>query len=151
MAASTDELARLSNRAAAAREFLTQMWHLENRLRPGFMFGFVGPKVKGGSPLRSALFTPEGEGTVRDRLRDPARFLQAQLDEVRGQLSLPGDVVASVCPAFGVVGIPSSFGCEVVWWEDNLPAVRPLADIDPGADTCDSANRLCATASSDVY
>jgi hypothetical protein len=131
MAATPEELTRLSDRAAAAREFLTQMWHLENHLRPGFMFGFVGPKVKGGSTVHSALFTPEGEGTVRDRLRDPSRFLKAQLDEVQGQISLPGDVVPSVCPAFGVVGIPSSFGCEVVWWDDNLPAVRPLADIDP--------------------
>jgi hypothetical protein len=25
-----------------------------------------------------------------------------------------------------VIGIPSAFGCEVVWWEDDLPVVRPL-------------------------
>jgi|WetSurMetagenome_2_1015567.scaffolds.fasta_scaffold06763_2 hypothetical protein len=131
MAATNKEPARFSDRAAAAREFLTQMWNLENHQRPGFMFGFVGPRVRGGTPLRSALFTPEGEGAVRDRLRDPSRFLKAQLEEVQGQMSLPGDVVPSVCPAFGVVGIPSSFGCEVVWWEDNLPAVRPLVAADP--------------------
>jgi hypothetical protein len=120
-----------SDRAEPAREFLRRMWRLDNPERPGFMFGFVGPRVKGGEPVRSALFSPEGAGSVRDRLRDPAAFLQAQLDEVKGQLALPGDVVPSVCPAFGVVGIPSSFGCEVVWWEDNLPAVRPLPDLSP--------------------
>jgi hypothetical protein len=129
-----DILSRITESSAHAeesREFLTRMWHLENHERPGFMFGFVGPKVRGGTPVRSALFTPEGVGTVRERLQDPARFLQAQLEEVEGQIKLPGDAIPSVCPAFGVVGIPSSFGCEVVWWDDNLPAVRPLAEVDP--------------------
>jgi hypothetical protein len=131
MDAITEKIVGKSDRAMHAREFLHQMWLRENHRRPGFMFGFVGPNVKGGSPIRSALFTPEGIGTVRDRLRDPRAFLRAQLEEVQGQLSLPGDVVPSVCPAFGVVGIPSAFGCEVVWWEDNLPAVKPLAAIHP--------------------
>lgn len=131
MDARTESILRLSDRTDGAKEFLCRMWRRENLTRPGFMFGFVGPKVKGGTPIRSALFSPEGTGTVRERLRDPAAFLRAQLEEVRGQLALPGDVVPSVCPAFGVVGIPSAFGCEVVWWEDNLPAVRPLPGISP--------------------
>jgi hypothetical protein len=130
MGAITENTGAMMERARVAREFLTRMWSLENRERPGYMFGFVGPKVKGGTPIRSALFTPEGIGTVRERLQDPRRFLDAQLEEVEGQMSLPGDVVPSVCPAFGVVGIPSAFGCEVVWWEDNLPAVRPLVHND---------------------
>jgi hypothetical protein len=131
MAAITDMPQAASARGETAREFLARMWSLENRERPGYMFGFVGPAVKGGTPVRSALFTPDGTGTVRDRLQDPQTFLQAQLEEVEGLMALPGDVVPSVCPAFGVVGIPSSFGCEVVWWDDNLPAVRPLVHNTP--------------------
>ncbi len=96
------------------------------------MFGYVGPRVRGGEPIRSALFSTEGAGTVRSRLLDAGKFLNAQLTENEAVAALPGDVVPSVCPAFGVVGIPSAFGCEVVWWEDNLPAVRPLAGLDPG-------------------
>lgn len=115
-----------------ARSFLSRMWRLRNDERPGFMFGYVGPRVKGGVPIRSALFSTEGIGTVRDRLRDAGRFLDAQLKENEAVTALPGDVVPSVCPAFGVVGIPSAFGCEVVWWEDNLPSVRPLTGLDPG-------------------
>jgi len=118
--------------SVAARSFLSRMWHLENDERPGFMFGYVGPRVKGGAPIRSALFSTEGVGTVRDRLQDAGKFLDAQLKENEAVTALPGDVVPSVCPALGVVGIPSAFGCEVVWWEDNLPAVRPLAGLDPG-------------------
>jgi len=123
---------RGTDRAGTARAFLSRMWHLDNDERPGFMFGYVGPRVKGGSPIRSALFSAEGAGTVRDRLLSPETFLAAQLEESDGLTALPGDVVPSVCPAFGVVGIPSAFGCEVVWWENNLPAVRPLAGMDPG-------------------
>jgi hypothetical protein len=115
-----------------ARSFLSRMWHLGNAERPGFMFGYVGPRVKRGAPIRSALFSTEGVGTVRDRLRDAGKFLDAQIKENEAVTALPGDVVPSVCPAFGVVGIPSAFGCEVVWWEDQLPAVRPFAGLDPG-------------------
>jgi len=43
-------------------------------------------------------------------------------------MALPGDVVPSLCPAFGVVSIPSAFGSEVIWWDDNLPAVKPACD-----------------------
>jgi hypothetical protein len=31
------------------------------------------------------------------------------------------------------VGIPSAFGCEVIWWENDLPAVRPAMADDPEA------------------
>jgi hypothetical protein len=127
----TNITASSSGRAAAAREFLSRMWHLDNDERPAYGFGYVGPRVKGGAPVRSALFSAEGPGTVRDRLLDPATFLATQIDELRGQLALPGDLVPSVCPAFGVVAIPSSFGCEVLWWDDNLPALRPLPDLEP--------------------
>jgi hypothetical protein len=131
MAAIVDRILEMSGRAEESRKFLTRMWRLENDERPGFMFGFVGPKVRGGAPVRSALFTPEGIGTVRERLQNSGRFLDAQLEEAEGLIRLPGDVIPSVCPAFGVVGIPSAFGCEVVWWDDNLPAVRPLTDCTP--------------------
>jgi hypothetical protein len=108
------------------RRFLERLWRLENDERPGFLLGYVGPKVKGGRSIRSALFSTEGEHTVRDRLLDPEKFLRAQLSEIEDQLALQGDFVPSLSPALGVVGIPSAFGCEVVWWEENFPSVKPL-------------------------
>lgn len=114
----------------AARNFLKRLWHLENDDRPGFMIGYVGPKVKGGEPVRSALFSTDGPETVRDRLLNPENFLRAQLIEIESQLRLRGDFVPSLCPALGVVGIPSAFGCEVTWFENNLPAVRPVIGND---------------------
>ncbi len=113
------------------RAFLERMWHLENAERPGYMFGYVGPRVRGGEPVRSALFSVDGVGTVRERLQDPAKFLDAQLTELAATLALPGDVIPSLCPAFGVVSIPSAFGSEVIWWDDNLPAAKPACDGEP--------------------
>jgi hypothetical protein len=113
------------------RKFLSRLWHLENEERPGFLISYVGPRVRGGRPVRSALFSTEGEDTVRERLLDPAKFLKAQLAEIEDQLALEGDFVPCLCPAFGVVNIPAAFGCEIVWWEDNFPSVRPLALDDP--------------------
>lgn len=110
----------------SARGFLTRLWDLANDDRPGFLVGYAGPRVKGGAPVRSALFSTEGEGTVRERLRDPARFLAAQLEEIEGQSKLRGDLVPALCPTLGVIAVPSAFGCEVVWWENDFPAVRPL-------------------------
>ncbi len=112
------------------KAFLRRMWALENEERPGFQIGYVGPRLKGGKPVPSALFSTEGPDTVRDRLLDPEKFLQAQLTEIAGQLEYRGDYVPSLCPAIGVVGIPSAFGCEVVWWENDLPAVRPVIGTD---------------------
>jgi hypothetical protein len=115
------------------REFLTRLWRLENDDRPAFLLGYLGPRVRGGRPVRSALFSTEGEGTVRDRLLDPAKFLEAQLVEINDQMAYQGDFVPCLCPAFGVINIPAAFGCEVVWWEDNFPAVRPLLLSGPTA------------------
>lgn len=109
-----------------ARAFLTRLWDLANDDRPGFLVGYAGPRIRGGAPVRSALFSAEGEGTVRERLRDPDRFLAAQLAEIEGQSKLRGDLVPALCPTLGVVAVPSAFGCEVVWWENDFPAVRPL-------------------------
>jgi hypothetical protein len=108
-----------------SRDFLTRLWHLENDERPGFIIGYTGPSVKGGTPVQSALFSVEGKDTVRDRLLDPKKYLQAQMDEINGQLLLQGDYVPALCPALGVIGIPSAFGCEVLWFERNFPAVKP--------------------------
>jgi uroporphyrinogen-III decarboxylase len=116
----------LTDATAAAREFLTKLWRLENDDRPGFLIGYAGPRVKGGAPVRSALFSTEGRDTVRDRLLDPDKFLRAQLEEIEGQRALRGDLVPALCPTLGVVAVPSAFGCEVVWWEKDFPAVRPL-------------------------
>jgi hypothetical protein len=109
-----------------ARNFLTRLWNLENGDRPGFLVGYVGPKVKGGQPVRSALFSTEGKFTVRERLLDPSRYLEAQLEEIEGQAKLRGDLVPALCPTLGVIAIPSAFGAEVVWWENDFPAVRPV-------------------------
>ncbi len=120
-----------SDRLIATRKFLTRLWHLENDERPGFMIGYVGPRVKGSKPVRSTLFSTEGPDTIRDRLLNPDKFLQAQLREIEGQLKLRGDFVPSLCPALGVIGIPSAFGGEVTWFENNLPAIRPIVGNDP--------------------
>jgi uroporphyrinogen-III decarboxylase len=113
------------------KAFLRRLWSLENDERPGFLIGYVGPRVRGGRPVRSALFSTEGEGTVRDRLLDPEKFLKAQLAEIEDQLDLQGDFVPCLCPAFGVINIPSAFGCEVVWPENDFPSVKPLPLSDP--------------------
>lgn len=115
------------------REFLTTLWSLKNDERPGYLIGFTGPKIKGGAPIRSALFSTEGKDTVRDRLLDPAKFLEAQVEEMKGQSRFRGDLVPALCPTFGVVAIPSAFGAEVVWWERDFPAVMPLLGDEPEA------------------
>lgn len=122
-----------SRDAAAARRFLERLWSLENGERPGFLIGDAGPRIKGGRPIRSALFSTEGRDTVRERLLDPDRLLAAQLEEIDAQARLGGDLVPALCPTLGVVAAPSAFGCEVVWQEGAFPAVRPLADDDPVA------------------
>jgi Uroporphyrinogen decarboxylase (URO-D) len=113
------------------KAFVRQLWSLENERRPGFMIGYVGPKVKNGKPIPSALFSAKGPDTVRDRLLDPAKFLRAQIIEIDAQIALQGDFVPSLCPTLGLVGIPSAFGCEVIWWENDLPAVRSVVGDDP--------------------
>jgi hypothetical protein len=109
-----------------AKRFLTRLWNLENEERPGFLIGYAGPRVKGGAPIRSALFSTEGRDSVRERLLDPGKFLAAQLEEIEAQSRLRGDLVPALCPTLGVVAVPSAFGAEVVWWENDFPAVRPL-------------------------
>ncbi|NOQ97703.1 MAG: hypothetical protein GQ561_06025 [Calditrichae bacterium] len=116
-----------------SKEFLTRLWHLENDERPGFMIGYVGPEVAGGEPIRSALFSTEGTDTVRERLLDPAKYLKAQLEEIESQIKLSGDSVPSLCPSLGVIGIASAFGCEVIWWENDFPAVKPVMESKPDA------------------
>jgi hypothetical protein len=123
-------------RIEESKAFLEKLWLLENDDRPGFLIGYVGPRVRGGRPVRSALFSTEGEGTVRERFLDPQKFLEAQLVEINDQMAYRGDFVPCLCPAFGVINIPAAFGCEVVWHEDNFPSVRPLPLSGPEA-VCD--------------
>ncbi|GAB4363214.1 MAG: hypothetical protein Kow0042_00830 [Calditrichia bacterium] len=113
------------------KNFLTRFWNLENEERPAFMIGYVGPRVKGGTPVKSALFSTEGKDKVRDRLLDPEKYLQAQLEEIEGQLKLKGDFIPGLCPSLGVVPIASAFGCEVVWWESDFPSARACIQDDP--------------------
>ena len=113
--------------SGGARDFLTRLWALENDDRPGYLIGYVGPRVKGGAPIRSALFSTEGRDTVKARLLDPDKFLAAQLEEIESQSKLRGDLVPALCPTLGVIAVPSAFGAEVVWWDHDFPAVRPLA------------------------
>lgn len=113
------------------RSFLTRLWHLENNERPGFMIGYVSIRVKSGEPDHSARFSTAAKNKVRDRLIDPEKYLQAQLEEIESQLKFRGDYVPTLCPALGVIGIPSAFGCKVIWWENDLPAVQPIVGDDP--------------------
>jgi len=113
------------------REFLRRLWSLENEERPGFLISYVGPRVKGGKPVRSALYSTEGRDTVRDRLQSAEKFLSAQLEEIELQLEHKGEFVPALCPTLGVIAIPSAFGCEVVWWENDFPSARPLIGNDP--------------------
>lgn len=121
----------LRARGEEARAFLRRLWRLENDERPGFLIGDLGGPAIGGAQVRSALFSTDGKDTVRERLLDPAKYLHAQLEEIEGQAALRGDFVPTLCPALGVVGIPSAFGCEVVWWERDFPAARPVVGDDP--------------------
>ncbi len=114
-----------------SRRFLNRLWQLENEERPAFLIGYTGPRLKGGTPVRSALFSTEGKDTVRERLQDSKKFLAAQLEEIQGQIAFRGDFVPALCPTLGVIAIPSAFGCEVVWWENDFPSVRPLIGDDP--------------------
>ncbi len=127
----TDFLEAHAGQIAASREFLARLWNLDNAERPGFMIGYVGPKVKNGQPVENALFARESPDTVRQRILNPEKYLAVQIKEIEGQLGQRGDYVPGLCPMLGVIGIPSAFGCEVVWWEDDLPSVRPLALDDP--------------------
>lgn len=63
-------------RIEESKAFLQRLWLLENDERPGFLIGYAGPRVRGGRPVRSALFSTEGEGTIRDRL------LETDLNEI---------------------------------------------------------------------
>ncbi len=114
---------------AASRKFLQRLWRLENRERPGLLIGYTGPRLRSGAAVPSALFSTAGPFSVRQRLQDPQRFLEAQLQEITGQLKFKGDFVPALCPTLGVVAIPSAFGCEVAWWENDFPAVRPLPGL----------------------
>jgi uroporphyrinogen-III decarboxylase len=116
----------IAEKISRNREFLTRMWKCENDERPGFLIGYTGPRLRGGTPVVSALFSTEGQDTVRNRLQDPAKFLQAQLAEINGQMQFEGDFVPALTPTIGVVTIPSAFGCPVVWLESDFPAVTPL-------------------------
>ncbi len=116
----------VNENAERSRRFLTRLWALENEERPAYLIGYVGPRVKNGEPIRSALFSTEGRDTVKARLLDPAKFLEAQLAEVEAQSKLAGDLVPALCPTLGVIAIPSAFGAETIWWENDFPAVKPL-------------------------
>ncbi len=132
MSAGRDGDASGAVRIGESRRFLERLWSLENDERPGFLIGYTGPRLKGGQPVRSALFSTEGKTTVRERLLDPGKFLEAQLEEIEGQMGFRGDFVPALCPTLGVIAIPSAFGCETVWWEDDFPSVKPLPGEDPG-------------------
>lgn len=109
-----------------SKEFLTKLWHLENDNRPAFQIGYLGPRVKSGSAIKSALFSIDGVDTVHNRLKNPKKYLAAQLHEIENQLSLLGDFIPSLCPALGVIGIASAFGCPVKWWENDFPSVKKI-------------------------
>lgn len=125
-----DLLGEHTDRIAASRQFLTRLWHLDNDERPGFMVGYPGPRVKGGVVVEHAMFRREGSETFRDRLLDQEKYLQSQLFVNEQMMQNKGDFVPFLMPSIGVVAIPSAMGCEIMWWEDDLPAAMP-AITDP--------------------
>src|SRR5512133_1005501 len=98
----TSDLSQLlspySARIAANKRFLTRLWNLDNDERPGFMIGYVGPKVIGGTTSENVLFVREGQGTFRDRLLDPESYLKTQVDVCLNMLANPGDFVPVISP-----------------------------------------------------
>jgi hypothetical protein len=50
-----DFLDQYTDQIITSREFLTGLWNLDNDERPGFMIGYVGPKVKNGQPIENAV------------------------------------------------------------------------------------------------
>jgi uroporphyrinogen-III decarboxylase len=125
--------AAANDRIEESRRFLRRLWRLENEERPGFLIGYVGPKVKGGRPVRSALYSTEGKDTVRDRLQSGEKYLAAQLEEIESLAAYRGDFVPTLCPSLGVVAVPSAFGCEVVWWRNDFPSARRAIGENPKA------------------
>lgn len=120
------------------KQFLTRLWALENDGRPGYSTGYVGPRVKNGksvSDTSASDTSASGEqgDAVRDLLLSAPTYLRAQLDAIDAQLALRGDFVPTLSPSIGSVGIPSAFGCELVWQANDLPTVRPLLGDDPDA------------------
>jgi hypothetical protein len=120
------DLSLHAERIEGARTFLRRLWRCENEERPGFLIGYTGPRLRGGTPVVSALFSTEGADTVLTRLQDRQKLLSAELAEIEGQLAFHGDFVPALTPTVGVVTIPSAFGCDVIWQERDFPAVRPL-------------------------
>jgi hypothetical protein len=87
---------------------------------------YTGPKL---AELSLSSRRCSRRGRTASAIASTEKFLAAQLAEIEGQLALRGDFVPALCPTLGVVSIPSAFGCEVIWWERDFPAVRPaLAD-----------------------
>lgn len=115
-----------TDRIAENKAFLEKLWLCKNKDRPGFIIGYTGPHLRGGTPVTSALFSVDGTDSVRTRLQNPEKFLKSQMEEIAGQLSFQGDFVPALTPTVGVVAIPSAFGCEVVWSENDFPTVRPV-------------------------
>ncbi|MBD3408612.1 MAG: hypothetical protein GF419_00240 [Ignavibacteriales bacterium] len=120
---------------SARKDFLKKMWRLENDERPAFVIGYLGPEVINGPPVKNAIFD-KGDDSIKDRLRDPAKYLQAQLDEIESQKKLRGEYVPALCPSLGVIGPASAFGCEVIWWDEDFPNAKHLpGGVDAAAST----------------
>jgi hypothetical protein len=119
-------LSEYAEQIAENRTFLTRVWNLDNEERPGFMIGYVGPNVVGGKSSENVLFVREAEGTYKERLFDPEKYLQTQVKVCLDMLANKGDFVPVISPMIGIVAIPSALGCQIQWWENDLPATRPL-------------------------
>ena len=117
-------LSKYSDKISNSKKFLTRLWHLDNDERPGFMIGYVGPRVKGGTTSENVLFVRNGEGTFKDRLLDPVKYLKTQHKVNENMLQNLGDFVPVVSPMIGIIAIPSAMGCEIKWPEEDLPLCR---------------------------
>lgn len=97
------------------KEFLTRLWNLEDLDRPAYQ---VNPVVR-------------EEETKLERFNDPHKMLQYQLREIETRRDITDDYVPALFPYLGTAIIPSAFGCEVRWFEDQDPWALPLISVDP--------------------
>jgi uroporphyrinogen-III decarboxylase len=99
------------------KEFLTRLWNLEDVDRPAYQ---INPIVR-------------EEESKLERFNDPHKMLQHQLREIETRRGITDDYVAALFPYLGTAIIPSAFGCEVRWFEDQDPWAMPLINTDPNA------------------
>jgi len=71
------------------------------------------------------VFTPEdSEFTMPEQLRDPAKMMKTQLDDIKAHLDIGDDTIPALRVEFGTGKIAHAYGCEIYEPEDNYPSVK---------------------------